>query len=480
MGQYVKVHETRIELITDRDTYEDFENGIRGGVSMCVTRHAKANNKYMKDYDPTKPSCFLFYVDENNLYGNSMSQMMPYGIKKKMTMEEIKEWRKYCCALVVDLEIPEDKHDFLNEFPPAPEHLTINKVKKLVPNLRNKKEYLVYSELLTFYVDVLGLKITNIHRGYIFKCSKWLQPYIENNTQKRILASKENKTSKESFYKKNNNSIYGKTIENPRKRCNVELVGSVDRAKKLTNSPEYLHFNIFSEDLVAIHKKKTVIECNKPIYIGFVVLELSKLKMYQTYYEYFKPKFGERFNLLHTDTDSFVLRIESEDLYEEIKPDVASRFDTRKYPKNSPLYTADNAYELGYLKDECNGKIMREFCGVCAKSYYYTIEGESNGTVKCKGVKDSAVRELTMDDYLNCVFNDTKKTVSFNTIRSTGHEIYTEKTTKITLRPTQDVRYVLEDKIHTLSRGHYKLENVNDDDDVDDNETPSYEAPTEN
>ena len=220
-----------IELITDRETYEDFEAGIRGGESMCVTRHAKANNKYMKDYDPTKPSCFLFYVDENNLYGNSMSKRMPYGIEKKMTRNELKEWGVYYCALVVDLEIPEVKHDFLNEFPPAPEHLFINNVKKLVPNLRNKNEYLVYSELLAFYVDELGLKITHIHRGYIFKCSKWLQPYIENNTRKRILASKENKASKESFYKKCNNSIYRKTIENPRKRCNVELVNSVQRAK---------------------------------------------------------------------------------------------------------------------------------------------------------------------------------------------------------------------------------------------------------
>ena len=83
---------------------------------------------------------------------------------------------------------------------------------------------------------------------------------------------------------------------------------------------------------------------------------------------------------------------------------------------------------------------MREFCGACAKSYYFTIEGESNGSVKCKGVKDSAACELTMDDYLNCVFNDIGKTVSFNTIRSTGHEVYTEKTTKIALRPMQDVR----------------------------------------
>ena len=135
----LKYTKQEIELITDRDTYEDFENGIRGGVSMCVVRHAKANNKYMHDYDPEKPSTFLFYVDENNLYGNSMSQRMPYGIERKMTKVELKDWRNYYCAFVVDLEIPKEKHDYLNEFPPAPEHLTINNIKKLVPNLQNKK-----------------------------------------------------------------------------------------------------------------------------------------------------------------------------------------------------------------------------------------------------------------------------------------------------------------------------------------------------
>ena len=245
-----------LKLITDREQYEDFEKGIRGGVSMCIVRHAKANNKYLHDYDPTKPSTYIFYVDENNLYGNSMSKNLPYEIEGKMTKIELKDWRKYSCALVVDLEIPKEQHDFLNAFPPAPEHLTINGVKKLVPNLRDKKEYLVYSELLAFYVDELGLKITHIHRGYIFKCSQWLKPYIDNNTQKRIKALKEKQGSKENFYKKCNNSIYGKTIENPRKRCNVELVNCVERAKKLNQSPEYLKFTIFSDNLVAVHKKK--------------------------------------------------------------------------------------------------------------------------------------------------------------------------------------------------------------------------------
>ena len=307
---------------------------------------------------------------------------------------------------------------------------------------------------MAFYVDELGLKITHIHRGYIFKCSQWLKPYIDNNTQKRIKASKEKQGSKENFYKKNNNSIYGKTIENPRKRCNVELVNCVERAKKLNQSPEYLKFTIFSDNLVAVHKKKTVVNCNKPIYIGFVILELSKLKMYQTFYQYLKPKFGDRIELLYTDTDSFILHIQSEDLYEEIKDDIKEYYDTKKYPKNSPLFYEGNAFKLGCLKDECNGKVIREFCGTCAKSYIYMIEGEETENKRCKGVKDSAIEELTIQDYLNCVFKGEEKTVKFNLIHSTGHNIYTEKMEKIALRPTQDVRYILPDRVHTLSIGY--------------------------
>ena len=143
----------------------------------------------------------------------------------------------------------------------------------------------------------------------------------------------------------------------------------IKRAEKLNKSPEYLKFTIFSENLVAVHKKKTVVNCNKLIYVGFVILELSKLKMYKTYYEYLKPKFGDKVCLLYTDMDSFVLEIKSEDLYEEIAPDVSECFDTSKYPKDHPLYTGENAYKLGHLKDECNGKIMHEFAGTCDKSY---------------------------------------------------------------------------------------------------------------
>ena len=148
--------------------------------------------------------------------------------------------------------------------------------------------------------------------------------------------------------------------------------------------------------------------------------------------------------MLYTDTDSFILHIQSKDLYEEIRDDVKEHYDTRKYPKNSPLYY------------EGNGKIMREFCGTCAKSYSYTIEGETRENKKCKGVKDSAIEELTINDYLNCVFNGEEKSVSFNLIHSTGHDIYTEKTEKIALTPTQDVRFVLSDKKHTLSIGHFR------------------------
>ena len=117
-------------------------------------------------------------------------------------------------------------------------------------------------------------------------------------------------------------------------------------------------------------------------------------------------------------------------------------------------------YKLGYLKDECKGKVMCEFAGTCAKSYCYTVEAEECDSVKCKGVGNSAIAKLGMKDYLNCVLDGVEKIISFNTIQSTNHKVYTEQTTKKALCATHDVRHVLPDKSHTLSVGHYKLEDI--------------------
>ena len=139
-----------------------------------MTRHGKANNKYMgKDFNSAEPSKYLQYLDANNLYGWAMSKPLPTKGFTWMTEDQLKDWRSHACILEVDLEYPKELHDSHNEYPLAPERVKINKVEKLIPNLNNKTQYVLHYENLKRY-ESLGMKITKIHRGIKFKESAWL------------------------------------------------------------------------------------------------------------------------------------------------------------------------------------------------------------------------------------------------------------------------------------------------------------------
>ena len=212
-----------------------FEQGVRGGISMISTRYGQANNKYMGEkFDKSKPSKYISYLDANNLYGWAMSKKLPTGGFEWMTEEELnkvgEEWRNIPCILEVDLEYPTSLHDLHNEYPLAPERMKINKVEKLIPNLSDKKKYVIHHENLKQYLD-LGLKLTKIHRGIKFKESDWMKRYIDLNTDLRAKAKNE---FEKDFFKLMNNSVFGKTMENLRKRVNITLVNSEERAKWLT------------------------------------------------------------------------------------------------------------------------------------------------------------------------------------------------------------------------------------------------------
>ena len=111
------------------------------------------------------------------------------------------------------------------------------------------------------------------------------------------------------------NSVYGKTTENLRKRINVRLVNNAKDFLKYTTRATYITHKIFNKDFAAIHEIKPVLMLNKPIYVGFTVLELSKWLMYDFHYNFIKKHFDAE--LLFTDTDSLTYEIKSENVYEE-------------------------------------------------------------------------------------------------------------------------------------------------------------------
>ena len=170
-----------------------------------------------------------------------------------MGEDEKQDWKNISCILEVDLEYPKDLHDLHSDYPLAPERLKIGNVEKLVPNLHDKKKYIIHHCNLKLYEE-LGLKITKIHRGIKFREEPWM---IELNTKLR--ANGKNDFEKD-FFKLMNNSVFGKTMENIRNRVDVKLVNERKNAERLAVKPSFKHSTIFDENLIAVHMKRTKIE----------------------------------------------------------------------------------------------------------------------------------------------------------------------------------------------------------------------------
>ena len=235
-----------------------------------------------------------------------------------------------------------------NDYPLAPEKLAISDdmlsdyckkiadeyeikvgdVKKLIPNLVNKTNYVLHYRNLQLYLS-LGMKLTKIHRVLKFKQSDWMKNYIDFNTEKRMNAAND---FEKDFFKLMINSVYGKTMENLRKRINVRFVNNKKDFLKYTSKPTYVTHKLFDKDFAAIHEIKPVLMLNKPIYVGFTVLELSKWLMYDFHYNFIKKHFDAK--LLFTDTDSLTYETKSEDVYEEFFKH-RHLFDFSNYPKDS-------------------------------------------------------------------------------------------------------------------------------------------------
>ena len=453
----LKESEVELELLRDYDMLLMIEQGIRGGVSMISNRYGKANNKYMKNYDESKPSKYLEYLDANNLYGWAMCENLPVRGFQWMAEKELQidEWKNVPCILEVDLEYPHELHDLHNDYLLAPERLTVNKVEKLIPNLNNKKKYVIHHRNLKQYLG-LGMKLTKIHRGIRFEEEPWLKSYIMKNTALR--ANAKNAFEKD-FFKLMNNAVFGKTMENIRNRVDVKLLNSELRAQKLTTKPKFEHLAIFDENLVAIHMKRLRLLFNKPVYCGMAILDISKTLMYDFHYNYILPKYGRKHaKLIFTDTDSLLYEIETEDFYKDIEGDVETKFDTSEFPVDHPSgIERKNKKVIGMMKDEAAGKIIEEFVGLRAKLYSYKIY-DGGGNKKCKGVKKSFVkRRMTHQDYKDCLFKGTVKMSKMNIIRSRLHEIYTETVNKKALSREDDKRMIREDRIHTYAYGNYNL-----------------------
>ena len=346
----------------------------------------------MSGYNLEKPSKYIMYLDANNLYGWAMSQYLPTGGFRWMTEKQIQKVNMAACAedrkkgmiLEVDLEYPKELHELHNDYPLAAEKIKVTKemlsphckniqeqfgisigqVAKLIPTLSSKKNYVLHYRNLQLYLS-LGLKLKKVHRVLEFDQSPWLAQYINFNTQKRMNAKN---AFEKDFFKLMNNSVYGKTCGNLRKRVDVRLVTDQKKLSKLVSKPTFVNSKIFNEDLVAVHKIKETRTMDRPAYVGMCILDSSKTLMYDVHYNYIKSRYNNKAKLLFTDTDSLCYEIETRDVYKELWED-KQLFDNSDYPKDSLYFSVENKKVIGKFKDEAAGMPIVEFIDLGSKMY---------------------------------------------------------------------------------------------------------------
>ena len=240
--------------------------------------------------------------------------------------------------------------------------IKVGNVKKLIPNLGNKTKYVLHYRDLQLYLS-LGMKLTKIHRLLKFKQSDWMKKHIDFNTEKRKNAA----NSFEKDFKLMVNSVYGKTMENLRKRITVRLVTNEKDFLKYTSKPTYITHKIFGKNYAAIHEIKPVLTLNKPIYVGLTVLELRKLLMDDFHCNFIKKHFDAE--LLFIDTDSLTYEIKSDDVYEDFFKH-KHLFDFSNLSKNSKFFDKTNKV-IGKMKDVSEGKIIVKFVGLKSKDVFH-------------------------------------------------------------------------------------------------------------
>ena len=327
----LKITKAKIELLTDINMVLMIEKGIRGGLTQVIKKHSIANNKYLPCYDSTKKSVYLQYLDANNLYGWAMCKKLPLNGYKWANVEEfdsdfIKNYddnsdKGY--LLEVDVEYPKELYSSHRDLPFLCEkrsklhkefeykvskevekahkkvyktfNITHEPENKLIATIQDKNKYVVCISTLKQALNH-GLKLQKVHRVIEFNQSAWLKPYIDKNTALRKLAKNE---FEKDFFKLMNNSVFGKMIENVRKRREIKLIVTEERRKKLVPEPDYASCTEFSDHLMVIEIRKTRVLIDKPILVGQTILDKSKELMYEFYYEYLQPKYNDKIKLLY-------------------------------------------------------------------------------------------------------------------------------------------------------------------------------------
>nr|XP_018913796.1 PREDICTED: uncharacterized protein LOC109041820 [Bemisia tabaci] len=452
----------KIELLTEIDMVHFFLKGCRGGITNSVKKFSKASNKYVGE-ENVKDEIFLALFDAVSLYSWALKQPLPAGDFRWMTQQEIDDFDlskidvfgDVGFVLEVDLNYCRKIHHAHQQFPFCPEYMippnSFSKHPKLLCTLYDKKKYVIHYRMLKLALKH-GLILEKIHRGISFRQARILEPYIDKTIALRQAAKND---FEKTIFKFCCNSIYGRCLMNTRNRLDLTLCTDPEQYQKLVCDNFFKRSVIYDDNLAAVHRLKKYIKHSSPVQIAQCILDVSKCKIYEFYYEFLLPNFKDSLQLILQDTDSLLVEAKG-DLYKFMSENM-DQFDTSDFPKDHSLHSDRNKKIPGVFTEEFNGDPIKFVVSLRPKMYSVTTVNSEKK--RGKGVKTSTLqKEITVSDYLDCLFQRKDFSHDQCSIISKKHVLYTVKTKKKTLSSYDDKRMVENNGITTISYGYCYFE----------------------
>ena len=470
----LKYSKVELDLLDCPDMINMVLRGIRGGVASIMNRYAEAN--YSEDDRRSE----IAYFDCTGMYAYCLSQKLPVGDFQWLKEKEVAEFDvmqmnpegEVGFVLEVDLECPPHLHWELNDFPLAPVHMQVApsmwseymhdiaisigmpprvSAEKLVPHLGPRRHYVVHFRNLQFYLE-MGLVLKKIHRIFSFTQRDFMKGFIQFHVNERKVAKTQFVSN---YHKLGCNSVYGKTLESPINRSSVKMVNNETAFHKLTRKPTFKSMSILNPHLATIEMRKTQLKLNKPFIVGFTVLELAKLHLYKFHYGYIKALYGDKSRLLFTDTDSVTYHIKGAHVNQDMLLH-KELFDLSNFPPDSPYYCTENKKKLGTYKREDAADNVVQYVGLRAKMYSLKYASQKEDK-RAKGIKKSVVNSIRHEKFLEMLQHPTKEEkVSYYTIRSKKHNLFTQQEEKKSLSAFDDKRHYLSNT-DSLAHNHFAI-----------------------
>jgi hypothetical protein len=487
-------------ILFSEEMWEMLHSNIRGGLSFASQRYTESSvyehlNGKPITLDEKGRFNVILDIDANNLYGTCQISPLPYKNFEFISEQEIQsiDWITVDLQsstgyfVEVTLEYPENIHQKTESFPLCPENKVITfqmlspyqqetlkhlygkssyKEKKLTSTYFVREKIVLHGVNLQLYLQ-LGMKIISIHRVIKFEQKPFMKDWVEFCTEKRSISKT---VFAKNFWKLLVNSVYGKTIESITNRKKVSIVRDKNTFSVLCSKPNFDRYVLIRDELAIVILNQESVAIDKPYYIGFSILEISKFIMYDFFYNVLRPYFGDDgVHLLYSDTDSLAIQIKTQNLQIDLE-NLSPNFDFSNLSKLHPLYSKENESQLFKFKEEFELRPISRLCALKSKVYSFEIachhslgankngrclECENNSMSTCsnvnrlKGIQKRTARAINFDRYLRCIKNkNIQRDLTFQ-ITSKKQVISTNQVSKISLSSFCDKRFILNCGIHS-------------------------------